>query len=55
MKHEIDERGINTIRILSIDAVQAVNLGHSGTPMAMASVVCCLVQGFVRFDLDGYI
>ena len=27
---------INTIRTLSIDAVQAANSGHPGTPMAMA-------------------
>ena len=41
---------INTIRTLSIDAVQAANSGHPGTPMSMAPVVYCLWQEFLRFD-----
>lgn len=41
---------INTIRTLSMDAVQAANSGHPGTPMAMAPVVYCLWQHFLRFD-----
>ena len=41
---------INTIRTLSIDAVQAANSGHPGTPMAMAPLVYCLWQEFLRFD-----
>ena len=38
----IDLTSINTIRTLSMDAVQAANSGHPGTPMAMAPVVYCL-------------
>ena len=41
---------INTIRTLSMDAVQAANSGHPGTPMAMAPVAYCLWQHFLRFD-----
>jgi transketolase len=41
---------INTIRTLSIDAVQAANSGHPGTPMAMAPVAYCLWQEFLRYD-----
>jgi len=41
---------INTIRTLSMDAVQAANSGHPGTPMALAPVVYCLWQDFLRFD-----
>src|ERR1700751_1836139 len=41
---------INTIRTLSMDAVQAANSGHPGTPMAMAPVAYCLWQDFLRFD-----
>jgi transketolase len=41
---------INTIRTLSIDAVQAANSGHPGTPMAMAPLVYCLWQEFLRYD-----
>jgi transketolase len=46
----IDELCIDTIRTLSIDAVQQANSGHPGTPMAMAPVVYTLWQGFLRFD-----
>jgi transketolase len=41
---------INTIRTLSMDAVQQANSGHPGTPMALAPVVYCLWQRFLRFD-----
>ena len=49
-KQKIDELCINTIRTLSMDAVQQANSGHPGTPMAMAPVVYCLWQRFLRFD-----
>jgi len=47
---QIDQLCINTIRTLSIDAVQQANSGHPGTPMGMAPVVYCLWQRFLRFD-----
>jgi transketolase len=51
MKTEIiDQLCINTIRTLSMDAVQKANSGHPGTPMALAPVVYCLWQNFLRFD-----
>jgi transketolase len=34
----LDQLSINTIGTLAIDAVQATNLGHPGTPMALAPV-----------------
>ena len=37
-RHPFDETCINTIRTLAMDAVQAANSGHPGTPMAMAPV-----------------
>src|SRR6476661_3928392 len=43
---------INTIRTLAMDAVQAANSGHPGTPMALAPVVYTLWQQFLRFDPD---
>ena len=46
----IDLTCINTIRTLSMDAVQAANSGHPGTPMALAPVAYCLWQNFLRFD-----
>jgi transketolase len=47
---QMDTLCINTIRTLSMDAVQKANSGHPGTPMAMAPVVYCLWQRFLRFD-----
>ena len=49
---DIDALAVTTIRTLCIDAVQAANSGHPGTPMAMAPVVYTLWQEFLRFDPD---
>jgi transketolase len=49
---DLDRICINTIRTLSMDAVQAANSGHPGTPMALAPVAYCLWQRFLRFDPD---
>jgi transketolase len=46
----IDERCINTIRTLAMDAVQKANSGHPGTPMALAPLIYTLWQRFLRFD-----
>ncbi len=46
----IDRQCINTIRTLSMDAVQRANSGHPGTAMALAPVVYWLWQHFLRFD-----
>ncbi|HKZ79541.1 MAG TPA: transketolase [Pyrinomonadaceae bacterium] len=46
----IDSACINTIRTLSMDAVQAANSGHPGTPMAMAPVAYTLWNEILRFD-----
>ena len=48
--NELDAMCVNTIRTLSMDAVQAANSGHPGTPMALAPVAYCLWQQFLRFD-----
>src|SRR5213595_2461708 len=47
---QIDQLCINTIRTLSMDAIQQANCGHPGTPMALAPVAYCLWQRFLRFD-----
>jgi transketolase len=46
----IGELCINTIRTLSMDAVQQADSGHPGTPMALAPVAYTLWQHFLRFD-----
>jgi transketolase len=47
---ELDQLAINTIRTLSIDAVQQANSGHPGTPMALAPLVYTLWNEVLRFD-----
>jgi transketolase len=47
---ELDQLAINTIRTLSIDAVQQANSGHPGTPMALAPLVYALWNLVMRFD-----
>ncbi len=49
-KTDIDTLCINTIRTLSIDAIQKANSGHPGTPMALAPMAYTLWQRFLRFD-----
>ena len=46
----IEQRSINTIRTLSMDAVQAANSGHPGTAMALAPVAYTLWNDELRFD-----
>jgi transketolase len=47
---EFDQLCINTIRTLSIDAVQQAKSGHPGTPMALAPLVYTLWNHVMRFD-----
>src|SRR5262249_53541368 len=47
---QMDQLCINTIRTLSMDAIQQADSGHPGTPMALAPVAYCLWQRFLRFD-----
>jgi len=50
MAQSIDQLCINTIRTLSMDAVQQANSGHPGTPMAMAPVMYGLWQRHLKYD-----
>jgi transketolase len=47
---ELDELAVNTIRTLSIDAVQQAKSGHPGTPMALAPLVYVIWNKVMRFD-----
>ena len=47
---KLDELCINTIRTLSIDAVQQAKSGHPGTPMALAPLVYTMWNRVLRFD-----
>src|SRR5438552_3280104 len=47
---QVETLCINTIRTLAMDAVQQANSGHPGAPMALAPVMYCLWQNFLRYD-----
>ena len=47
---DIDELCINTIRTLSMDAVQKANSGHPGTPMALAPLAYTLYTRVMRHN-----
>jgi len=49
---DIEQLAVNTIRTLSMDAVQKANSGHPGTAMALAPVVYTLWHRFLRYDPD---
>jgi transketolase len=46
----LDQLCINTIRTLSIDAVQQANSGHPGAPMGLAPVMYWLWHEFLKYD-----
>jgi transketolase len=47
---DIDRLAIDTIRTLSMDAVEAAKSGHPGTPMALAPVAYTVWKDFLRYD-----
>lgn len=47
---DIQQLSINTIRTLSMDAVQQANSGHPGTPMALAPVAYALWTNHLKYD-----
>ncbi|MBS1527653.1 MAG: transketolase [Bacteroidetes bacterium] len=46
----IEQLAIDTVRVLSADAVQKANSGHPGTPMALAPVGHVLWSQFMRYN-----
>jgi transketolase len=49
-ERDIDSLAIDTIRTLSMDAVQKAESGHPGTPMALAPVAYTLWTRFLNYD-----
>ncbi|QEG40615.1 transketolase [Roseimaritima ulvae] len=47
---DIEKAAIDTIRSLSMDAVQTANSGHPGTPMALAPVAYQIFNDAMRYD-----
>jgi transketolase len=50
MSAELDQLCINTIRFLSVDAVQKANSGHPGLPMGAAPMAYILWTRFLRYN-----
>ena len=44
MSTQIEQRAINTIRTLSIDAIERANSGHPGLPMGAAPMAYAFLQ-----------
>ena len=49
-QHKLEQLCINTIRTLSMDAVQKANSGHPGTPMALAPLAFTLWDRYLRYN-----
>lgn len=47
---DIEERSINTIRFLAVDAVQKANSGHPGLPMGAAPMAYVLWKEFLKHN-----
>jgi transketolase len=47
---EIDDKAVDTVRVLAMDAVQKVGNGHPGTAMSLAPVAYLLFQKVMRHD-----
>jgi transketolase len=47
---DVDDRAVDVARALAMDAVQAANSGHPGTPMALAPLAHTLFQEVLRHD-----
>ena len=47
---QLDQLAINTIRFLSVDAVQKANSGHPGLPMGAAAMAYVLWTRFLRHN-----
>jgi transketolase len=48
--NDLERLSVDAVRVLSMDAVQAANSGHPGTPMALAPVGYVLFQRHLRHD-----
>jgi transketolase len=48
--HSLDQLSVSTIRLLSVDAVQAANSGHPGLPLGAAPMAYVLFSRFLRFN-----
>ncbi len=47
---ELDQRAVNTAKVLAADAVENAGSGHPGTPISLAAAAYVLYQRHLRFD-----
>ena len=47
---DLDQRAVDTVRVLAMDAVQKVGNGHPGTAMSLAPAAYMLFQKLMRHD-----
>ncbi len=47
---ELDDKAVDTVRVLAMDAVQKVGNGHPGTAMSLAPAAYLLFQKAMRHD-----
>jgi len=47
---ELDDRAVDTVRVLAADAVQKAGDGHPGTAMSLAPLAYLLFQRYMRLD-----
>jgi len=47
---ELDQKAVDTVRVLAMDAVQKVGNGHPGTAMSLAPAAYLLFQRYLRHD-----
>ncbi len=50
MDNTVRENAINTIRLLSVEAIQKANSGHPGLPMGTAHIAYLMYHNHMRFD-----
>lgn len=54
MNPDLEQRGINVIRALAMDAVQKANSGHPGTAMALAPLAHVLWTRIMKYDAADF-
>ena len=50
MTSTIDQKAADTIRVLSVDAIEKANSGHPGMPMGMADIAVVLWSRYLKID-----
>jgi len=50
MTATVDQKAADTIRVLSVDAIQKANSGHPGMPMGMADIAVVLWSKYLKID-----